>query len=672
MAATSSSLNLHASTFIDEFVDVAELNAGASRAILARIDEVRSAARDHRRTVTHALTILGPAGGGKTHLVARVRRAAGAQATLVLVRPYFGATLSLRDVLATAIDQLCRRPKGATVSQLDLVSAYWLAPNEGEHFPTAMALETRAMEPAARAAQLERAVHALVDRLPELAPVAHLARALIGAPGLEGAERWAELAWLSGREPRASGSAAPGTAVLGDGDVLSVLSILSTLAAPIAPIVVVFDQLENLATEGTERVLGYGNVVSELVDSVPCLTLVQLALTSEWLQFIEPQLSLSQRSRVSGYKTVLDLPSETERKLLLRAWQDRLSPPPEPSARKRRLGHPLSREEVDYLLRAPGMTPRLLATAYARAMAGKEAVSTAEPPAEPVDARSVVRAQWEIERSRAASELEEMGKANVPVDAAEIAEGLGAALAFVPRLEARTHSERERHLTTVRAPGSELVIVHLTAMHHKSVAAGLARAAELARSSKVAVLRERRFEIPASWTTVEERRVDFERLPNARWLWLDADEVAQCLALARTSSLARSKRLRAPGSDEPITLEVVRREIEASLAPAQWTSASSIARWLDDVPRETRPASSGEGATTSTDAVTGAVPEKKSAAAPLAPSNPATAAPAPSSPTPEPLHAVRSWLRAGRAIGKETVSHYVGRLARRLGRRGPS
>lgn len=217
----------------------------------------------------------------------------------------------------------------------------------------------------------------VVEQIPEAAPVAHLVQALLGVPTLEHASRWAELAWLSGRESRASEEGV-NAGVLGDGDVLHVLAILATLAAPIAPIAIVFDQLENLASACAERVLGYGNVVSELVDSVPCLTIVQLALTSEWLQFIEPHLSLAQRLRVAGDKHVLALPSEKERKLLLRAWKDRLSPPL-PTAWKRRFGHPLSPEELEVLLTAPGTTPRLLATAYARAVAGKEIFEAIEP-----------------------------------------------------------------------------------------------------------------------------------------------------------------------------------------------------------------------------------------------------------------------------------------------------
>lgn len=656
MAAASTPLVLHTSQFVDDFIDVPELNSSASDDLLSRLAKVRADAREHRRSPSSATAILGPAGGGKTHLVARVRRAAGAQATLVVVRPYFGVSLSLRDILATTIDQLCRRPNGATVSQLDLVSAYWLAPGDGALFPTATAVEASAMSEEARADMVEDAVDRLVERLPELAAVAHLVRALFGVSTLERAARWAELAWLSGREPRDSVQSAadfvPCAGILGDGDVLHVLSILSTLAAPVAPIALVFDQLENLASEGADRVLGYGNVLSELVDSVPCLTILQLALTSEFLQFIEPHLSLAQRSRVAGEKIILDLPSEKERRLLLRAWQDRLSPPTSQSMRKKRLGHPLTQEDVDHLLTAPGITPRLLATAYARALAGKQVFDTvAEPAIEPADKRAELAAHHDVERASVESELDEKENANVPFDAAELAEGIAATLSFVPRLKLETRSEKERYFTTVRAPGAELVIVYLTAAHHSAVAAGLTRAAELARSSKVAVLRERRFEFPPSWVSVEEKRAEFERMPNARWLWLDRDEVIRCVALARLSSLARARRLRVPGSEEPMAIEEVRRELTATLAPATWVSASSVTRWLDDVPRAGRLATPAPPPLSKKD-VREAKSDTVSKELPIEVPEP-------------PLDALRSWLRTGRSIGKQAVSYYVDKLTRR-------
>jgi hypothetical protein len=592
------SLSLQASPFSDDFVDVAELNAHVSDRMLARIATVRSAAPSGDRVPSSAMTVLGPAGGGKTHLLGRVRQIAGPNATLVLLRPYFGVSISLRDVLAAIIDQLCRRPKGTSLSQIDLVIAYWLASDKsdkGSLFPSASALETRELAPEARTARLEQAVARVVDRMPELAPVAHLVRAFLGIGSLERAELWAELAWLSGREPRSQADGAVG--VLGEGDILHVLSIAAILAAPVAPLALIFDQLENLATEGEERVLGYGNLISELVDSVPCLTIVQLALTSEWLQFIEPRLSLSQRTRVANDKLVLELPTEKERRLLLRAWQARLAPPTSTKGRKKRAEGPLSEAQMNELLTAPGVTPRILGAAYSRALAGKPMwESDVERNAYPRVARPMLTELFETERARVESELDEKERANLPIDAGELAEGLAAALAYVPQLELETRSERERILTVVRAPGSELTILYLTSSHHASVAAGLARASELARSGKVAIVREKRFDFPASWATVDERRAAFERLPNARWLWLDRDEAARCLTLARLSSLARAKRLRSPGSDEALSLEWVRVSATEELVPSEWSGVLSVARWLSDVPREGRPTSPEETA----------------------------------------------------------------------------
>lgn len=650
------SLSLQASPFSDDFVDVPGLNAHVSDHVLARLDAVRTSAREGRRLASTATVIVGPAGGGKTHLLGRIRQAAGPKATLVLMRPYFGVSLSLRDVLAATIDQLWRCPKGTSLPQIHFVLAHWL--EDGEvGFPSVSALEARARPPAEREARVERAVARVIDAVPELAPVAHFVRAFLGLGALEGPELWAELAWLSGREPRAGDGA---TGILGEGDVLRVLSIVAMLAAPVATIALVFDQLENLATEGDERVLGYGNLISELVDSVGGLTIVQLALTSEWMQFIEPHLSLAQRTRSAADKLVLALPTEEERRQLLLAWQSRLAPS-STSRKKKRLGHPLSEEQLDELLTAPGVTPRILAAAYTRALAGKPIEEPALcPPVSGGAGALVLTELFEAERARASAELEEKEEARLPVDGAELAEGLSCALSYVARLELDTRLERERVTTIVRAPGGELTLLYLVSSHHVSVAAGLARAAEMACTTKVALVREKRFEFPPSWVAVEERRAAFERLPNARFLWLERDDVARCLALARLSSLARAKRLRRPGSEEVLTIDWVQTHAAKELSPAGWSVALSVERWLTDVPREARaPASSPS-------------PEiaKREAAPPSSSALPASAAAAPTSaPAAErmadPVAALREWVSMGRGVGSALLAHWFAKLRAR-------
>lgn len=154
------------------------------------------------------------------------------------------------------------------------------------------------------------------------------------------------------------------------------------------------------------------------------------------------------------------------------------------------------------LLTAPGMTPRILFAAYARLASGEPFAAGTSVVAPPAPSKPDLAELFAAERTRVGEELTEKESARLPVDAAALTEGVAAALHHVADLEITTRAERERFLSFVRAPGStesELVILYLTAMHHLSVAAGLARAAELARTTKVVVVRERRFDIPASW-----------------------------------------------------------------------------------------------------------------------------------------------------------------------------
>ncbi len=635
--------SLHALPFSDDFVDVAALNARVSTILVARVADVRRAAALGERCPSTAIAILGPAGGGKTHLFARLRHHPEARATPILLRPYFGMSLSLRDVLAGVIDQLCLPVRGADTTHLDFLVARWLdgeaeGPKSGESID-----HEGTSEDAALTARVERAVGSLVSVLPEIAPAAHLARALFGLRGRDRSEMWEELAWLSGREPRArADSQTPQPSLLAplsEGDVLHMLRLLAVVAAPTAPLVITFDQLENLAGGDESRVLGYGNLVGEMVDSLPCLTIVQLALTSEWMQFIAPRLSLPQQTRVASDTLLLETPNTDERELLLRAWHAKIGP--EVGRRKKRFPYPLSPDDLSTLLTAPGMTPRLLLAGLKRVIAGKplmeHAASAPRVTEDPAKNASDVLSSWNVEHSRVEKELADKEASNLPVDAGELAEGLLSALSFVSSVEVTTRTEKDRIQTSVRSPGHELAVVYLTSTHHLSVAATLAKAAELAQTKKVVIVREKRFELPSTWEAVHERRAAFERLPNARWLWLSRDDTARWLTLARLLSLTRAKRLRRGASDEAFSLEEIRDETARALSPAQWQSVESITRWLSDIPRDHSPPALPKPSTR---------PDVDTA----------KAAP----PPPEP--SLRAWLSQGRDLGRTMAIRYAARL----------
>ncbi len=634
---TRGDVPLHASPFSGDFVDVAELNAHVSSRLHERIERVRASALEGSKLPTAAIAVLGAAGGGKTHLFVRLRHQLDPRSTLVLMRPYFGVSLSLRDVLAALIDQMCLPGHDGTLTPFDLLTAHWL----GHVDPPSV----------------DGAIASVVSGLPEMAPATHLARAIFTLGQREPPARWAELAWLSGREPRPSNrsdgaaedSPATATGALGEGDVLHMLRLLGVLAAPVAPLVLVFDQLENLASDDPARVLGYGNLVSEMVDSLPCLTIVQLALTSEWMQAIEPRLSLAQKTRLGSNTLLLETPDRQKRELLLRAWFERFADGRH-DGRRKRFPRPLSADGLETLLTAPGMTPRLLLAAFARGLAGQPVLESARTVAAPVPASDDGKL-WASEHQRATHDLEEKERSGMPLDAAELAEALTSALSFVPHLEVASRTERERVLTVVNAPGHQLTLVYLTSLHHVSVAATLARATELAQATKVVVVREKRFELPRSWEAVSERRAAFESLPNARWLWLDAEEAARCLTVARLSSRARARRLRHEGSDQPLSIDEVREDIRQANNPSEWDGVVSIRRWLSDVPR------SDGGATRMSSRVSSRSPTTTATdVTPETPASVSTASPA--------LPSLREWLSMGRAVGKLAMREYAAKVQR--------
>ena len=650
----STELSLQTQAFIaDTFVDVAGLNAHVSSALEARIEEVSESARRGKRVTAKAFAILGAAGGGKTHIFARLRHDAGLEATLILLRPFFGVSLAPRDVLATMIDQLCLPVRGGTLTRLDLLALHWLRDEdarEAESFPSAALEALQALSSGERASRVDRAVADVLAQLPEAAPAAHLVRALLSlASGAtdarEPAARWAELAWLSGREARPQPQESPlPSSPLSEADVAHVMRIVAVIAAPVAPLVLTFDQLENLAGDDDARVLGYGNLIAELIDTIPSLTIAQLALTSEWMQYIEPRLTLPQKTRVQGEVLLLEAPDRSHRELLLRAWHTHLAPSNGRGGRKR-FPSPLTAEELESLLVSPGMTPRLLLQALSRAASGKPAVAAVDVSSAPRSSsvpppslRSADRfeAAWRDEQESTMRELAQKTEAGLAVDATELAEAVTVALSFVPALVVGNRHERDRILTDVRSPAGACTLLYATGTHHASVGSALARAIELAQNGKAIFVREKHLTLPSTWEAVHERRASFECLPNARWLSLETEEVALMVTLARLMSRARASRLRAGGSEELITESQLRAFVAEQRSPVEWRVTVAIVSWLSDVPRERAKANS------------------------LPPPPPAPArAEVPSSSTPPTLG---QWVRLGAEVGRATVSRYAEKL----------
>jgi hypothetical protein len=655
-------LSLQSAPFSQELVDVAEVNATASRVLLERASEVRASASGPgaAETMGKAFALLGPAGGGKTHVFARLRHETSARVSLVLLRPFFGVPITPRDVLGAAIDQLCLPVQKSALSQLDRIAAFWLGDEASAEFPSASIEDVRNQSAEDNAQQLEAATAKVLARAPSAEPMAHAVSALLQLGDRDRASRWAELSWLSGREVRSMDGR--DAAALGESDVLCVLRVLSVMAAPVAPLFLVFDQLENLAGDGDERVLSYGNLVAELVDTVPSLTVVQLALTSEWMQHIEPRLTLPQRSRVAREIMTLEAPSPEQREQLLRRWHAHLAPE-NAKGGKRRFPAPLGADELEVLRTAPGMTPRLLLTALLRAIDGKPALEPAREERAgdggPDGAAATAGGEgasmadlpgpslYEVEMDKVRASLVQHSSDPRPLDAAELAEALTAGLSFVASMECTSRGERGRVLTRVCVPGHELTLVFANGRHHASVSGALAKAAELASDGKTVIVRQASLPVPATWSTVAERRVAFEANPNARWLSLEDGDVVSLVALARLLSQARAQRLLDPRTQVPLTEAELRERLLREGAPAQLRPVMSVQTWLSDVPRA--PAKEAVRREQDVPRASAAVPE-------VAEDKGTGEAQLPSA---------REWIRQGVALGRRALGEYRDKLRRR-------
>ncbi len=122
--------NVHADAWGSSFIDVPELNKDVTDAIKTAIQGVRRAAREKAELRTSSLLVLGPAGGGKTHLFARLRHQLGPRAVFVHLRPLVGTEMTPRYVLQQIVQQLGYDTSG--LKQLDALVGSSLALLQGE------------------------------------------------------------------------------------------------------------------------------------------------------------------------------------------------------------------------------------------------------------------------------------------------------------------------------------------------------------------------------------------------------------------------------------------------------------------------------------------------------------------------------------------------------------
>ncbi len=313
VSSTSPFEHNHADPWAKTFIDLPELNASVTDAIAQAITKVRTAARQNDAELrTSSLLVLGPAGAGKTHLFARLRRKLGPKAIFVHLRPLVGTEMTPRYVLGQIVHQLGYESLQSGTKQLGTLVGSSLAQLDGAspNLPRAFLDEIEGLDDTARAEKLEWALDQLLERHPE-ADDTYLAR-LLEAPFVKIMHQRAALAWLGGQELEESQMKRLGvTAGLAEDRVMQALRTLGLLAAPGAPIVLVFDQLENLmdAEASGTRVRSYANLVAELFDATRGFVLVQMALDSEWEHAILPQLSAAQTTRLAGHTEIISLPT---------------------------------------------------------------------------------------------------------------------------------------------------------------------------------------------------------------------------------------------------------------------------------------------------------------------------------------------------------------------------
>jgi hypothetical protein len=548
-AADSPFRTIHANAWADP-VDVPTLNAAASDLILRRIDEIRRAGRRRVDRLSSAcILLLGPAGSGKTHLFARLRKLVRGRAAFIHTRPQIGVEPSPRFVLSSIIESLKQPVSNDDHLQLDVVAGAILAAHEGgdaQHWPLLEVENARNLVDAERRILIDRCVAGVEDRFPDIAPE-YLER-LLQVPFASRQDRRALLAWLGGREPSAVDLERIGAqGALADLDVMRALATLTVAAAYGAPVVLVFDQLENLAEDGgrTERIHAHARLVSDLRDTVSGLVIVQMALEAEWVTRIHPALQSADRDRLEETVLHLALPTPDERLQLLQRWCEAL---PEHD-RTMPFPHPFRPEDVEAWVKRVGMTPRMLMQAAHEAyLGGEDGPGQSAVRADPGER---LQARWEGGLAQARREIDEASRQQRGAPAERLAGGLLAALELSGAV-AETVATKSGPLLRVanvadrrasHAAGAEVVFAQHG--HPRSLAAAIRAAASRAGAARVLVMRERALAIPPTWREVEGSLKSLTSQPTTRFLSVNREDVARLLALEWFVTAARSHDLTA-------------------------------------------------------------------------------------------------------------------------------
>jgi hypothetical protein len=583
--------NNHADPWAKTFIDLPELNANVTDAIVKAITTVRTAGRRATAALrTSSLLVLGPAGAGKTHLFARLRHRLGPKAVFVHLRPLVGTEMTPRYVLGQIVQQLSYEtmsasdvePPGSGLKQLEALVGSSLAQLEGAspEWPRIFLDEVAQLDDRERAAKLEWAVERLLQRHQE-ADDTYLAR-LLETPFMRPVQQRAALAWLGGRELEEAQMKRLGVSTaLPEERIIQSLQTLGVFAAPGAPIVLVFDQLENLMdAEATgSRVRAYANLVAELFDATRGYVLVQMALDSHWERALLPELSEAQKTRLGSQKSLMELPTRNQARELVRRWIDHLPERSEP------FPWPFGERRVEHWASTPGMTPRMLMIACRQALAlGPDApFEEPTPSAMAAGASSSAAAEtdddalaaaWEEHMKSAREALDEAAKDRRSADPSRLVGGMAHVFRFIAdaqtsRVDARQHIQL---LARVGAAPCAIALLHQT--HPRAVGAALDRAAESVAKARTIAIRERALEFPPTWKKIHSA-LGVHLAKGLAWLTLERDDTARLLALESFLAASRSKDLE-DGDGKIFEEAAVHDWIARTLAIADWTFGRAV------------------------------------------------------------------------------------------------
>jgi len=519
----------HADPWAHDFVDVEAINAGVTDGLVARIEAVRAAAPKGSGVLRSSSTlILGPAGSGKTHLFARLRKKCGLRAAFVLVRPEIGVSPTPRQILAQVVDALQKQVISTDKLQIDVVVGALLAVRGGtSRFPFA-ALDGLHTSPE-REERLEQIQEQLEGSYDDITASSSYVKRLLRLPFATRQERQAMLQYLSGREPEEGQLKRLGlTRGLADEDIMPALRSLSIVAAFGAPIVILFDQLENLVGDDGERIHAHARIYAELFDPpMRGLVLVQMALDREWEERFRPRLGEAERSRLESQKLTLALPTPEQRDALLREWGQRL----EPNVEGGPFPFPFSTTAWKDWRSLPGVTPRMLMIECRERLAAGGAEPSVSPTDEDQDAALVqlLELQWEEHLSRTRAALDEATAASRALDEWRIVSGVRAYLGLCAGIA--IGAGRAPSQFSVSTAGRDLNLVVLQQQNGNSLTTTLKRCEALAAKQPTRILRESRLALKPTWTACIAARRALLAVPGASWVDLDHETTTRLLTL---------------------------------------------------------------------------------------------------------------------------------------------